>query len=165
MALPPTSRRRPWPWASAESRATKVLLNAGGFSNQVSANEFPDNPVKVNVGDKIVFSGTGEIHTATFPRKSYKTTPFITSDCELPGGRRARAVAGGLCEPGTVRAGREPKGVPADEAQRIEDPAAFVSSGLLAGPVTFTFVAAKPGKYTFVCLVHGPEMSGVIKVR
>ena len=90
---------------------TKVLINAGGFSNQVSANEFPDNPVKVNVGDRIVFSGTGEIHTATFPKKSFKTTPFMVPGLRATGCRYAGTVAGGLRGPVAVRARPQREGV------------------------------------------------------
>ncbi len=144
---------------------TKVLLNAGGFSNQVSANEFPDNPVKVNVGDRIVFSGTGEIHTATFPKKSYKTTPFIVPGCELPGADAPAQSPADCANPAQFELVLNPKAFLPTRRNSLKDPAAFVNAGLLVTPATYTFVAAKPGKYTFVCLVHGPEMSGVIKVR
>jgi plastocyanin len=144
---------------------TKVLINAGGFSNQVSANEFPDNPVTVSVGDRIVFSGMPEIHTATFPKKSFKTTPFITTACELPGADAPAQSPADCANPTQFELVLNPKAFLPTRRKALRDPSAFVSSGLLAGPVTFTFVAAEPGKYTFVCLVHGPEMSGVIKVR
>jgi plastocyanin len=40
-----------------------------------------------------------------------------------------------------------------------------VNSGIVANPSFHTFVADKPGTYHFVCLVHGPEMSGTIVVK
>ena len=144
---------------------TKVLINAGGFSNQVSANEFPDDPVKVNVGDRIVFSGTGEIHTATFPKKSFKTVPFIFPACEQPGADAPAQTPADCADPTKFELVVNDKAFLPTDGNKLKDPTAFVNSGLLVGPVSATFVAKEPGKYTFVCLVHGPEMSGVIKVR
>jgi plastocyanin len=44
--------------------------------------------------------------------------------------------------------------------------AAFRNSGLFTDPTTsFTFLAKKPGTYTMVCLVHGPEMSTSVTVE
>ena len=144
---------------------TKVLLNAGGFSNQVSANEFPDNPVTVSVGDRIVFSGTGEIHTATFPKKSFKTVPFIVPACEQPGADAPAQSPADCADPTKFELVINDQAFLPTNGNKLNDPTAFVNSGLLAGPVHATFIAKEPGKYTFVCLVHGPEMSGVIKVR
>ena len=147
-------------------KGKKVLLNLGGFSNQVSANEFPDVPISVNAGERIVVSGTGEIHTATFPRKSFKTTPFVIPDCEQPGDDAPATSPADCADPSKFELVINAKAFLPTTAKKLKDPTAFVNSGLLAIPAqTFTFVAAKPGKYTFVCLVHGPEMSGVIKVR
>jgi len=41
----------------------------------------------------------------------------------------------------------------------------FVNSGLLSYGTDHNFVAARPGTYTFVCLVHGPQMSDTVVVR
>lgn len=143
---------------------TKVFINAGGFSNQVSANEFPDNPISVHVGDRIVVSGTGEIHTATFPKKSFKTTPFIVPDCEQPGADTPAQSPADCADPTQFELVLNAKAFRPTTGNKLKDPSAFVNSGLLVVPLRSTFIAAKPGRYTFVCLVHGPEMSGVIKV-
>jgi len=144
---------------------TKVLINAGGFSNQVSANEFPESPVKVSVGDRIVFSGTGEIHTATFPKKSFKTTPFVVPDCELPGADTPAQSPADCADPSQFELVLNAKALAPTKSNKLKDPTKFVNSGLLVIPGTSTFIATAPGKYTFVCLVHGPAMSGVIKVH
>lgn len=144
---------------------TKIFINAGGFSNQVSANEFPAIPILANVGDRIVVRGMGEIHTATFPKKSFKTTPFVVPDCELPGADAPAQSPADCADPSQFELVLNSKALAPTTTNKLKDPTKFVNSGLLVIPGTFTFVAAKPGKYTFVCLVHGPEMSGVIRVR
>jgi plastocyanin len=144
---------------------TKVFINAGGFSNQVSANEFPDIPISVNVGDRIVVSGMPEIHTATFPRKSFKTTPFVMPACELPGADTPAQSPADCANPSQFELVLNAKALAPTNANKLKDPTKYVNSGLLVIPQSATFVAAVPGRYTFVCLVHGPEMSGVIKVR
>jgi hypothetical protein len=39
-----------------------------------------------------------------------------------------------------------------------------VNSGLLSYGTDHSFLAARPGTYTFVCLVHGPQMSDTVVV-
>jgi len=46
----------------------------------------------------------------------------------------------------------------------LGNPTAFRNSGLLVPGANGNFIAKKPGTYTFICLVHGPEMSGKIKI-
>jgi len=46
----------------------------------------------------------------------------------------------------------------------LTSPLAFRNSGLLAWGTSHTFIAKQPGIYRFVCLVHGPQMSGTIRV-
>ena len=43
-------------------------------------------------------------------------------------------------------------------------PHRFVNSGLLVGPVQHTFLARTPGTYSFICLVHGPQMQSKVIV-
>jgi hypothetical protein len=47
-----------------------VTIWAGGFWNQVSADEYPDRKIHLRVGDSLRVLGNFEIHTATFPKKS-----------------------------------------------------------------------------------------------
>jgi plastocyanin len=142
----------------------KVIVSAGGFSNGVSVNEFPDDPISVHVGDRIVVSGTGEIHTATFPRRSYKKTPFVVTDCELTGADAPAQSPLDCADPSTLEIVLNAKAFRPTTANRLKDPDTFLNSGLLIIPLAHKFVASRPGRYTFVCLVHGPQMSGVIKV-
>jgi plastocyanin len=142
----------------------KVIVSAGGFSNGVSVNEFPDNPISVHVGDRIVVSGTGEIHTATFPRRSYKKTPFVVTDCELTGADAPAQSPLDCADPSTFEIVLNAKAFRPTTANKLKDPDTFLNSGLLIIPLAHRFVASRPGRYTFVCLVHGPQMSGVIKV-
>jgi len=144
---------------------TKIFINAGGFSNQVSANEFPGIPISVNVGDRIVVRGMPEIHTATFPKKAFKTTPFVVPACEQPGADTPAQSPADCANPSQFELVLNAKALAPTKSNKLKDPTKFVNSGLLVVPGTSTFIATAPGKYTFVCLVHGPEMSGVIKVR
>ena len=139
-------------------------LSAGGFSNGTTANEFLDDPLTVHVGDKIRFSGTAEIHTATFPKSSFKTTPFIYSVCEQSGADAPAQSPLDCAVPSAFQLVVNLTAILPTTARGLSDPAAFVNSGLLVPSVHFTFLAKKPGTYTFICLVHGPEMKDKIKV-
>jgi hypothetical protein len=46
---------------------TRWTITAGGFSNQVSADEFVDSGLTIRVGDQLTITGKEEIHTATTP--------------------------------------------------------------------------------------------------
>jgi len=148
----------------AASGAATFRLNAGGFSNGTTANEFPDDPLTVHVGDKIRFSGTGEIHTATFPRSSFKTTPFVYTVCEQPGVDTPAVSPLDCADPSAFQIVENMEAILSTTSNRLSDPTAFVNSGLLVSRARFTFVAKKPGTYALICLVHGPEMADRIKV-
>ncbi len=144
--------------------ASRFLVSAGGFSNGTTANEYPDSPLRVHVGDKIRFSGTGEIHTTTFPKSAFKTTPFIFSVCEQPGADAPAQSPLDCSDPSKFQLVVNAKAIMPTTKRGLSDPTAFVNSGLLVPQVSFTFVAKRPGRYTFICLVHGPEMQGKVKV-
>jgi len=145
--------------------ATRFLISAGGFSNNVTANEYPDNPVHVNVGDRIQFHGTGEIHTATFPAGTARRIPIITPECEVPGPDTPATSPFDCADPSQFRLAFNPKAVVPSANIGLRRPHKFVNAGLLVGPVQHTFLARVPGTYTFVCLVHGPEMESTIIVN
>jgi hypothetical protein len=111
-----------------------------------------------------VVSGTGEIHTATFPRRSYKKTPFVVTDCELTGADAPAQSPLDCADPSTFEIVLNAKAFLPTTTNKLKDPDTFLNSGLLIIPLAHKFVASRPGRYTFVCLVHGPQMSGVIKV-
>jgi plastocyanin len=106
--------------------------------------------------------GNFEIHTATFPAGSANTVPFIVPECEVPG----HDTPPPCNDPSTFRLGLNNKAINPTHSNVLRDPAAFRNSGLLPDPsISFTFLAKKPGTYTMVCLVHGPEMSTSITVE
>lgn len=139
-------------------------LSAGGFSNGTAVNAFPDDPLRVHVGDKIRFLGTGEIHTATFPRSSFQTTPFIYSVCEQTGADAPAQSPLDCAVPSAFQLVVNTEAILPTTSHRLSDPTAFVNSGLLVPNVNFTFIAKNPGTYTFICLVHGPVMKDKVKV-
>lgn len=149
---------------SATKASVTYHLNAGGYSNGVTANEFPAGVIKVHVGDKVAFAGTGEIHTATFPKSSFKTVPFIATYCEQTGADTPAQSPADCADPTKFETVFAAKALAPTKARGLTSPTKFLNSGLLVPPGVSTFVAKKPGTYKFICLVHGPVMQGVIKV-
>lgn len=160
--------------AEAQSQAVTVVntasgtiikLSAGGYSNNVSADEFPETPIAATVGDKIKFTGTPEIHTVTFPRKkSLATVPFIVTQCEQSGADAPATSPADCSDPTKFQVAVNGQAITPTASNLLRDPKEFVNSGLLVGSARFTFVAKKPGVYRFVCVVHGPTMIGTIKI-
>jgi plastocyanin len=140
---------------------TRWTIQAGGFFKNASANEFVNSGLTLHVGDSLRVEGNFEIHTATFPAGSAGTVPFIVPKCELPG-----KDAPPPCAPPQLELTINNKALNPTESAVLRDPSAFRNSGLFADPTTsFTFLAKKPGTYTMVCLVHGPEMSTSVTVE
>jgi plastocyanin len=140
-------------------------INAGGFSNNVSADEFVGAGLTVKVGDQIQVLGNLEIHTATFPATSFATTPFIITQCEVPGPDIPAQSPADCADPSQFQAAFNTQAVAPTPLNKLRDPNEFVNSGLLVTPLSATFVAKAPGFYTLVCLVHGPAMSTAITVQ
>jgi plastocyanin len=143
-----------------------ALVDAGGFAGGVAANLFPADPIEIEVGDAVRFRGTGEIHTVTFPADAANTVPFVMTQCEVPGPDTPAGSPFDCSDPSQFQIAfngtaitRSPPG-----DLHLEDPSAFVNSGLLVEGSVASFIADEPGTYTFVCLVHGPSMSGVVVV-
>ena len=146
--------------------STIVKINAGGFSNNVTANEYPDAPVVVTRGAKIKFAGMPELHTATFPRSSAKdpADAFLQTFCEQTGADAPAQSPADCSDPTKFQIVLNAVAVLPSHAAALVKPKTFVNTGLLVPGTNGVVIAKKPGTYTFVCLVHGPEMSGVIKV-
>jgi plastocyanin len=142
---------------------TRFVISAGGFVGNVSANEYLDHGLTLHVGDQLRVKASGEIHTATFPGDSYKTVPFTIPQCEVSGNNPDTAPPCG--DPSLFELGINGKAITPSKSNGLWNTKKFVNSGLL-GPIvpSYTFVALKPGTYTMVCLVHGPEMSTTITV-
>jgi len=143
---------------------TSYTLWAGGFSHNVSADEYPDKPLTIHVGDKVQFLGNYEIHTATIPASSIGTVPLITTQCEVPGPDTSATSPADCSDPTKFQIAFNNEAVVPSASSTLTDPTAFVNSGLLSAPSSTTFVADAPGTYTVICLVHGPAMSTTIKV-
>jgi plastocyanin len=144
---------------------TLLSMWAGGFWNKVTANEYPDQNLKVHVGDKVRVLGNFEIHTATFPKSSATSTPLVTPQCEQSGADAPASSPADCSSPDKFQLAFNNKAVLPSQSRQLTDPKKFVNSGIVANPSFHTFVADKPGTYNFVCLVHGPEMSGTIVVK
>ena len=140
-------------------------INAGGFFNNVSANEYVNSGLTVHVGDQIQVLGTFEIHTATFPASSFDTTPFILTQCEVPGPDIPAQSPDDCADPSQFQVAFNNQAVAPTPSNRLRDPNEFVNGGLLVNPASATFVAKAAGTYTMICLVHGPEMSTTVTVE
>jgi plastocyanin len=153
-------------WANPASGPI-VKINAGGFANNVSANEYPDEAVKVHVGDRVRFIGMPEIHTATFPKSAVGDPKyaFLQSFCEQAGADTPAQSPADCSDPTKFETVVNPLAVGPTKSLKLGNPSAFRNSGLVTPGTNATFVAKKPGTYTFVCLVHGPEMSSKIKIK
>jgi plastocyanin len=144
---------------------TLWTISAGGFSNNVSANEYVNSGLKVRVNDQIQVNGNFEIHTATFPRTAIKTVPFIKTQCEVPGKDIPAQSPFDCQDPSQFQAAFGNKAITPSQINRLRDPTEFINSGLLTPGVNGTFIAKKPGTYTMICLVHGPEMQTTVTIE
>jgi plastocyanin len=143
---------------------TRVTIWAGGFWNQVSADEFPDRKIRMHVGDRLRVLGNFEIHTATFPARSAATVPFIVTQCEVAGADTPASSPAGCAAPSDFQLVFNTKAIMPTESNALRARHRFVNSGLIVWGQSHNFVAARPGTYTFVCLVHGPQMSDTVVV-
>lgn len=144
---------------------TRWTLSAGGFSNQVTANEYPDDGLKIHVGDQLRVTGTGEIHTATFPASAFDSHPLIVPQCEVPGPDTPAASPADCSDPSKFELAENPSVIGPTASNDLSDPSTFVNSGIVVGPTSFTFDATAPGIYQMICLVHGPEMETTLRVK
>jgi plastocyanin len=145
---------------------SRWTITAGGFVDQVTANEYPDAGLTVHVGDQVEVIGQPEIHTATFPASSVDTVPFIVTQCEVPGPDQPASSPSDCADPTQFELALNNQAIAPTGSNELTDPGAFVNSGLLAIPGgSHTFVAVNPGTYSLVCLVHGPEMSTTVTVE
>jgi plastocyanin len=144
---------------------TRYSIWAGGFSHNVSADEFVDRGLTVNVGDKVRVNGNLEIHTATVPFSSVNKVPFIVTQCEQPGADAPATDPSSCADPTDFQVVFNAKALAPTSSNQLTRPSRFVNSGLLGFTQAYTFVAKAPGTYTFVCLVHGPSMTTRVTVR
>jgi plastocyanin len=144
---------------------TRWSISAGGFYKQVSANEYVDAGLTLRVGDELRVNGQEEIHTATFPLSAASTVPFTLTQCEVPGPDTPATSPADCASPSQFQVAVNNQAVAPTPSNELRDPAAFVNGGLITTGQSATFLAAAPGTYSMVCLVHGPEMSTTITIK
>ena len=143
----------------------RYTINAGGYSNNVSADEFVNAGLQIHVGDQVKVLGNYEIHTLTSPKASFSTVPLIETVCEVTGPDTPAASPADCSSPDKFQLMFNPTALMPTSSNRLVNPTKFVSSGLLGFGQSFTFDAAKAGAYRLVCLVHGPMMHLSINVK
>jgi plastocyanin len=144
---------------------TRVTIWAGGFWNQVSADEYPDRTIHLRVGDHLRVLGNFEIHTATFPKRSARTVPFIVTQCEVAGPDTPASSPADCAAPTDFQVVFNTQAITPTTSNALRRERKFVNSGLFVYGESHDFVAVRPGTYTFVCLVHGPQMSDTVVVQ
>jgi plastocyanin len=145
--------------------ATAWTISAGGFFRNVSADEYVEGGLHVDVGDTVAIEGNFEIHTATVPKRSFKSVPFIITQCEVPGPDTPANSPADCASPADFQSVFNPTALFPTASSELVDPSTFVNSGVFAFGSSFIFDAVDPGVYRVVCLVHGPSMSMKIRVQ
>jgi plastocyanin len=143
----------------------RYTINAGGFSNNVSADEFVNSGLQIHVGDQVKVMGNYEIHTLTSPKSSFKTVPFVETVCEVTGPDTPAVSPADCTSPDKFQVMFNGQALMPTASNRLKNPSTFVNSGLLGYGQSFTFDAAKAGVYRMVCLVHGPMMHLTVNVE
>jgi hypothetical protein len=145
---------------------TLWTIHAGGFSNNVTANEYVGSGLTIHKRDSIQVVGNEEIHTATFPWEIYKKLPLTVTECEVPGPDTPAQSPFDCTDPSLFRVAFVNQAILPTQDNALLGEDHFVNSGLLTSPSdSYTFIAKRPGTYKFICLVHGPEMTATITVQ
>jgi plastocyanin len=130
--------------ARAGERTWQVASGADSADHAVQLLDFFPRTITINVGDAVTWTNEAADHTVTFLSGAKPPLP----DIRQPDGRV-------LFNPLVAF----PQGGPTYDGTGI------ASSGLLQGPgKTWTLRFTKPGRYTYVCLLH-PAMVGTVVVR
>ena len=128
---------------------TNYTALAGAGGNQVSLLRFLPGEITLKAGDSItwVMNDPHEIHTVTFYDAAGKPPMFS----------EPRPQANG--PPKLII----PHSVP--ENDTAVDSHDLYNSGILTPGTSYTFTFPKPGTYTYICAVHGPNMTGKVIVE
>ena len=147
----PSSLLNPSNVYAASPQNYSVLVGAENASRGVDVMGFFPSVLHIHLGDMVTWKlNTNEIHTVTFLRAGETTLPELL----LPG------PAGLVVNPQAVEV------TPASGS--TYPVGEYVNSGII-GPdpgeqSSYALEFAQEGTYTYVCLVHGVEMSGTIVV-
>ena len=118
---------------------TQWRLNAGGaaHANAYQGLQYYPKTIAINAGDTVTWTFASlEPHTVTFLGAGQATPPPATDPS-------APRPAGGSSYNGST----------------------YTSSGFIAGGFSYSLTFTKPGTYAYYCLIHQPEMQGVIVVN
>lgn len=132
----------------AAKRTWTVTVGGGIQSMQVVSNAFSPRAIEVAVGDTVtwVFQPTWPVHTVTFLSGQQPPPLLVPEGDKTYGNPQVFFPAGGTTYDGT---GYRNSGLPS------EDP--FKRS-------TYSLTFTKAGTYPYLCLLHGPAMSGTVIV-
>ncbi len=137
---------------SAASRTYTVLVGAESAHRGIDVMAYFPHRVRIHVGDAVHWrQNSNEIHTVTF--LGTEPQPPLLLPATMPPSPLA-------FNPMAV--------IPSPPIVGLGNTTTFVNSGLMgreAGQVrSFDLTFTAPGKYHYLCLVHGVMMSGTVKV-
>ena len=148
-----------------EAGGNRVIINAGGYVNDVTANEYREAGVTLREGDELVVRGKPEIHTATFPITEADDLRFERLVCEQPGPDEPATSPADCASPQDFHVALNLRAVAPTASNDLDDPQEFVNGGVFAKPGRATFDAVDAGEYSMWCVVHGPGMSTLVRVK
>lgn len=132
----------------AATQTWTIIAGGGGKNMQVVSNAFSPRTIEVAVGDTVtwVFQPNWPVHTVTFLSGQQPPPLLLGGGDKTYGNPQVFFPAGGTTYDGT---GYRNSGLPS------EDP--FKRS-------TYSLTFTKAGTYQYLCLLHGPAMSGTVIV-
>lgn len=144
-------------------------VRAGNDTDDMEVLRYFPSDVRVKAGSTVRWFSRHphEFHTVTFGPPDYLKPigeSFIAPDTSAPQGGPPTLVANPLA----VYPSDAPRAVPGYDGTNHGN--GFLNSGLFQGdpkaplPREWSARFTKPGTYQYICLVHGPEMSGKVTV-
>ena len=145
-------------------------VRAGNDTDSVDVLRYFPSDVRIKAGDTVRWYSRHphEFHTVTFGPQDYLKPigeTFIAPDTSAPQGGPPTLVANPLA----VYPSDAPPAEPGYDGTNHGN--GFLNSGLVQGdpnyplPREWSARFTKPGTYRYICLVHGPDMSGTVTVR
>lgn len=134
--------------STTKARTWKVMVGAESSSGAVQTMAYGPKKIWVNAGDTVRWVAKSmEPHTVSFIDDQHPAVPFDLATTYMT----AQTSKSTISKPGQFRS----SGIMAPE------PDALFPDAVRTYELKFT----KPGKYHYLCYLHGKAMSGVVKVR
>jgi plastocyanin len=142
---------------AALARTYTVLVGAENANKGIDVEGYFPAVLHIHAGDTVTWKrNTNEIHTVTFLGNVYSSLPDLLVPLPLPGAPAGAMMINPLA------------GFPSGPTNGMYNGKDFVNSGIFGadpGMVSsFSLTFTAQGTFSYVCFVHGVEMSGTIVV-